>query len=132
MRRLRVLAPIGIAVLSAAAAQSQRPSPEPAFAVASVRQNPNDDVREAIALEPDGSVRFTAFPVRTLITIAYRSEGLQRFDQLVGAPSWMATDRFDIVARTDGPAQPAPPDRVPLMVRALLRDRFGLRAHTET
>ena len=48
-----------------------------------------------------------------------------------GAPSWWRTDRFDIDARylpTDASA-PIPP--LPLMMQSLLRDRFGLVAHTE-
>jgi uncharacterized protein (TIGR03435 family) len=71
--------------------------------------------------------------VRTLITIAYRAEGIQRFDQLVGAPPWLAIERFDIAAKAA--ADPPTPDvgtRLPGMLRALLRDRFGLRLHVET
>jgi len=113
-------------------AQDRSIGANPSFDVVSVKANTDGQAPEAISLEPNGDVRFTAFPVRTLITIAYRSEGIQRFDQLIAAPSWIATDRFDIIAKTgqstsQGPVQ----SRLPAMLQALLRDRFGLRLHTE-
>lgn len=116
-----------------ALAQNPPTSIDTAFDVVSVKQNVRDGVPEAIALEPNGSVRFTAFPVRTLITIAYRAEGIQRFDQLVGGPAWIATDKFDINAKVANTADAATAsNRLPLMLRALLRERFELRVHTET
>jgi uncharacterized protein (TIGR03435 family) len=122
-----------VAALAGITAQERRGSPEPAFEVTSVKPNPNDTVREAIALQPNGSVRFTAFPVRTLITIAYRSEGIQRFDQLIGGPSWIAVDRFDIAGKAADASDPqAAGAKLPAMLRALLRDRFRLRIHSET
>jgi uncharacterized protein (TIGR03435 family) len=111
-----------------------RPVPaDPSFEVASVKPNPNDDAPEGIDVQP-GGVRFTGFHARTLITIAYRSEGIQRFDQVVGGPSWIGIDRFDIVARSgeQPDAQGATPSRLPAMLRSLLRDRFRLRLHSET
>ena len=87
----------------------------------------------SVAVQPDGSVRFTAFPVRTLITIAYRAEGIQRFDQLIGGPSWIATDRFDIAGKAGEAArQNMGPNTLPAMLRSLLSDRFRLRAHNDT
>jgi uncharacterized protein (TIGR03435 family) len=72
-------------------------------------------------------------PLRTLITVAYRAEGIQRFDQLVGGPSWIATERFDVAGTAPAaPASAAGPERVPAMMRLVLRDRFGLRVHTES
>ena len=131
----RVVSTFAVLVLAGAAASAQdRPAPsEPAFEVASVKPSPRDDAPEGIEALPDGSARFTRFPVRTLITIAYRAEGIQRFDQLIGAPSWLAVDRFDIVAkaRTEAGAQNGPA-ALPAMLRSLLRDRFRLRVHTET
>ena len=123
---------IAIAVLSggAAFAQNRVASPDPAFAVASVKPNLNDAIPEGINVQPDGSVRFTGFRVRTLITIAYRAEGIQRFDQLVGGPAWIGSDRFDVAAKTGG--EPAGPNQLPMMLRSLLRDRFRLRVHAET
>ena len=48
---------------------------------------------------------------------------------LAALPKWVATDRFDIQARADGhPTK----DQTRLMVRALLKERFGLEAHIET
>jgi len=117
---------------SAGIAQEQPVAREPAFDVASVKLNPNDTVPEAIALQADG-IRFTAFHVRTLIAMAYRSEGIQRFDQIVDGPSWIGVDRFDIVAKTGGNSitQAAVTNQLPAMLRTLLRDRFRLRLHTE-
>ena len=115
-------------VVSAPIAQER--AAEPSFEVVSVKQNLNDDVPEAISLAPDGSVRFTGFRLRTLIARAYQSEGLQRFDQIIGGPSWIGVDRFDIVAKASD--QPGAPTRVPERLRTLLRDRFRLRAHTDT
>ena len=120
-------------VAPAAMAQDRPVSTEPSFEVVSIKQNLNDDVPEAIALAPDGSVRYTGFRLRTLIAMAYRSEGLQRFDQIIGGPSWIGVDRFDIVAKAgDQPDPKAAPTRVPERLRTLLRDRFRLRAHTDT
>ena len=101
----------------AAIAQDRLPSLEPAFDVASVKPNPNADVAEGISVRLDGSARFTGFRVRTLITMAYRSEGIQRFDQLVGAPSWIGVDRFDIVATTRADAGALGGPRLSLAIR---------------
>jgi len=121
MRALVVAVLVG-GVLATAAMTAQE------FEIASVKANPNDDAREGIDFQANG-VRFTAFPLRTLIIIAFRSDGLQRFDQLLGAPSWIATDRFDIVANAPGLSRQ--PESLPVMLRSLLRDRFRLQSHTE-
>ena len=41
-------------------------------------------------------------PLRTLIRVAYGSETIQTQDQIVGGPSWIGSDRFDIVAKAEG------------------------------
>ena len=129
------LATLAIAILAGGTviAQDRVAPPKPEFAVTSVKASVNDLAPEGIAVAPDGSARFTGFRVRTLITMAYRSEGIQRFDQLVGGPSWIGVDRFDIAARTGGsPGAQGLPSQLPLMLRSLLRDRFRLRVHSET
>jgi len=64
-------------------------------------------------------------PLRTLIRQAYQVQGFQ----VVGGPSWITSDRFDIVAKT-GP--PAPTRGSDLMMQSLLAERFKLAAHKET
>jgi uncharacterized protein (TIGR03435 family) len=49
--------------------------------------------------------------------------------QIVGAPSWLNSEHFDIEARAEGnPAE----DRIMLMVQSMLEDRFQLKIHHET
>jgi len=62
----------------------------------------------------------------TMTNLIARAYGLE--DRYVlGGPSWLDLDRFDIVApRTTSP------DDVKLMLRALLEDRFKLAVHTDT
>jgi uncharacterized protein (TIGR03435 family) len=83
-------------------------------------------------LQPGGRFTVTQMPVSSLITMAY---GIQRF-QLVGGPGWMTTDRFDINAiAEDVPVQPpvpGTPNRMQLLLRSLLKERFALVSHNET
>ncbi len=128
MRRVPFLL-VGIAVVSVTLL-AQTPA-TPSFEVASIKPNPDFTVREALSVQPNG-VRFTAFPLRTLITMAYRAEAIQRFDQLVGAPSWIAVERFDVDAKFSNDSGQQPPMQlIPAMLRTLLRERFRLQVHTD-
>jgi uncharacterized protein (TIGR03435 family) len=48
---------------------------------------------------------------------------------VVKGPSWIDSDRWDILART---AEPATRDEIMLMLRKALANRFQIRVHTET
>jgi uncharacterized protein (TIGR03435 family) len=54
--------------------------------------------------------------------------GIRDF-QISGGPSWLDSDRFDIVAKPENRSTPA---QVPQMVQSLLVDRFKLKFHRET
>src|SRR5690606_19011867 len=79
------------------------------------------DVRRAF--QPGGMI-FTNHTARQLIVAAY---GVQPF-QVTGGPEWIDSDRFDINARTAGTPLP---DRLNLMLRSLLLQRFKLVTRTE-
>jgi len=106
----------------------------PAFEVASVKLNASGDLRATMGVQPGG--RFTAInvPARTIISWAYQ---LQEY-QVIGGPAWLDSDRFDISAKAaenqplTPPSPGGPPATMPLMVRALLADRFSLRVHPDT
>jgi len=92
--------------------------------VASVKRNREAQPRGGSEYSPGGRFTATAITVQTLVRLAY---GVQSF-QIVGAPGWLATDRFDISAKSDdipAPAQTA-------LLQTLLKDRFQLEVRRET
>jgi uncharacterized protein (TIGR03435 family) len=120
----------------------------PAFEVVSVKPNNSRDGQPGAGLTTGGRFTFENATLRDVVALAYQlQDGSLRHDsQISGGPSWINTDRFDIVAKADIPAgvdanrpvgatRPtdiAAIDRVRLMVRTLLADRFKLAAHNET
>jgi uncharacterized protein (TIGR03435 family) len=73
-----------------------------------------------------GQYRAINVPVRVTITNAWDL----RDHQLVGAPAWLASDRFDIVAKE--PEGTFTDEQRRLMMQAMLVERFKLQAHLET
>ncbi|MGA7234043.1 MAG: M56 family metallopeptidase [Bryobacteraceae bacterium] len=103
---------------------------QPRFAVASIKRNQSKvpasvEGPMGAGYRPGG--RFVAgnAPVTFLIQRAY---GVQSF-QVVGGPSWVSTDGYDIEAKPEGNTDQK---RMWLMVQTLLADRFKLAMHRET
>jgi uncharacterized protein (TIGR03435 family) len=71
--------------------------------------------------------------LRMLLQTAYRlpSDGPGQI-QIVGAPGWADSDRYDIEATVDCSGGMLASGQLPLMVQAMLEDRFQLKAHKET
>ena len=115
-----------IGALSGPASQAQSPTAAdpPVSYVASVKPNNDVDPRGFSEYSPGGRLTATAVSVATLLRIAYRIQPYQ----LVGAPGWIGTKRYDIAAKVED--SPAPPQ--PVLIRALLKDRFKLAVHNET
>ena len=118
----------------------------PAFEVATVRENTSGESRTRIEIV---NARFSAInmTLRELVSIVYPTEGgrFRHATQLVGGPGWFNSARFDIIARAEGfqgdtnrpgftatAAERENVERVRLMMRRLLAERFKLRVHNET
>lgn len=104
------------------------------FEVVSVKKSVDPSVQIGARMMSGGRLS-AVFTVRTLVQLAYGYPVTLLDSQVVGGPSWIATDRFDINATFDGPiaiAPNGPPVRLLSMERALLVDRFKLRVHQET
>jgi uncharacterized protein (TIGR03435 family) len=129
MNGVRSISGKQLGVVAMVAAQD---APSPVFEVATVKPNKSGEARQFIQRQPGGRVTVTNMPLRTLITFAYQ---LAPF-QLIGGPSWVASDRFDMVAKLEGnPEFPVPgqgPDPIQLAMRALMAERFTLKTHRET
>jgi uncharacterized protein (TIGR03435 family) len=72
------------------------------------------------------------YPIAVVIQRAYGFpyEFLSR-EQLIGGPSWIQNDRFDIEAKIERDPRAIPSRQVWLMVQSLLEDRFQLKVHHE-
>jgi len=110
--------------------------PGPQFEVASIKPNKSGDMRVMMSVQPGGRFTATNVTLRMMIRNAYQ---LQEF-QITGGPSWIADERFDIVAKAEAgdqmgdpfrAEQTGQPSRGQLMIRALLADRFKLVVHDE-
>jgi uncharacterized protein (TIGR03435 family) len=119
-----------LAVLAAAAAFAQT---KPAFEVATVKPAPPMDIAKiAAAVQAGGKMPIGAnvdslraeykyLDLRSLISLAY---GMKPY-QITG-PDWMATTRFDIVAKMP---EGSKKEDAPKMLQALLEERFKLATH---
>lgn len=95
------------------------------FDVASVKRNVSGEPGAALDMSR-GQVRATNAPLQVLIR--------QAFDvmdsQIIGAPSWVADERYDVIAKV--PEGIVTADGMRALLRALLAERFRLTTHTET
>jgi uncharacterized protein (TIGR03435 family) len=122
------------AALAQSAAPAKAASPALTFDAASIHSAAPPDMaammaglragRKPESVHLDGSrATFVYQSLKELIAYAYR---LRVYE--INGPDWLATDRFDIVARMP---EGATKDDVPAMLQALLADRFKLSAHQE-
>jgi uncharacterized protein (TIGR03435 family) len=113
----------GVVLLAASfAALGQEGRPR-TFEVAEVKVNKTGPGPVAVSLI-NGQVRLINGPMRLMIAAAYSVNP----DAVTGAPGWVDSDRFDLVAKSNADATEA---ELRLMLRALLVERFKLAAHVD-
>lgn len=97
----------------------------PAFEVATIKPTKPDEQRTFLIWRGD-QMQVANFSLNDLIKFACDLQD----KQIVGAPDWMNTDKFDIEAKPDTPGQPSGP-QLKEMVQKLLADRFALKFHND-
>lgn len=114
-----------LVVLCSVAASLAAQQPTPRFEVASVKPNTSGISNAIPPSRANGSYSASNVGLKSIIANAFDV----RIFQIEGGPDWLASARFDIMAR--GP-EGTPDQMRPAMLRALLADRFKLVAHVET
>jgi uncharacterized protein (TIGR03435 family) len=101
--------------------------PVPAFEVTSVRPAPADPRQRVGRFGCTEGEGFAAgsMAVTAAIRFAYQVE----YFQILGGPSWVGTEPYEIVGK---PASPVSEPQCRLMLQALLRDRFKLTLRRES
>jgi uncharacterized protein (TIGR03435 family) len=127
----RAFARIGFLAISSSAAFGQAPSAQtagatPTFDIADVHVSPR-------SLRPNmqpgvlraGRYQLLNATMVDLIRTAYNVDA----DKVLSGPSWLESDRFDVIAK----APPAtPPETIRLMLQSILADRFKLVFRKDT
>jgi uncharacterized protein (TIGR03435 family) len=111
-------------------AAGQDPGAPVVFEVAAVKPNKSGQIAAQIDDAPGGRFVATNATLRRLILEAYRIPD----QQLVDAPDWTQTERFDVNAKLerDAPIVRGDSGERQLALRSLLAERFKLRVHRET
>ena len=98
------------------------------FEVASIRPTPaGTNCGTSFDLYEGGRLRIINEPVKLLIRVAFQIQNAQ----IIGGPSWLDTDRYDIEAKT-GRAEKIKPGELNPLIRSLLTERFHLKFHKDT
>ena len=113
-----------LGVVLAGDAQESQPA-RLTFDVVSVKRSASG-TRDSMIADSRGLYQAINVPVRVTITNAWNL----RDHQIVGAPDWLARDRFDIVGKE--PEGGITDEQRRLMMQAMLIERFKLQAHLET
>lgn len=100
-------------------------SPRAAFDVASIKRRTSDGTGVTFAAMPGGRLTVVNNAMSNVINNAY---GIAPY-QLVGAPDWIRSERYDIEAKG---RETASQKEIMLMVQTLLAERLAMKAHFET
>src|SRR5580658_2553139 len=115
----------GLVVFAAVCLYGQAPYE---FEVATIKPAPpQPDGRAQTRMSSDadtGKLTYSNVNLKAVIGKAWKVQQYQ-----INGPDWLATDRFDIVAKF--PPHSAE-EQIPLMLQTLLADRFKLTLHRET
>jgi len=109
------------------------PSPPPEFEAATIKPTSPEQTGANARIQPTGMVNVVGLPLRQLIQLAWDLQS----DELLDAPKWTATARFDLVARafastTNTEQPPIEIDTLRQMLRTFLTERFEIKTHVET
>jgi uncharacterized protein (TIGR03435 family) len=114
--------------------RSLQPPPPAAFEVAVIKPS-GPDPKTNFRIQPGGQADLQGVTLKVLIAFAWNFD-LNTTEMIVGAPKFLESARFDIMAKASTDAAPGDApfidiDDFRLMLRALLVDRFKLATHME-
>ena len=126
MRRM-ILTIVVLCGLTVAGAQQS--SSSPAFEVASIKPNKSAPYQDSSWGYPPGRFLVRNMHMRWVIAMTYGEPQGFLVDRVLGGPSWLDDDRYDIEGKA---VEPDPSEALlRAMARSLLEKRLALKTHTE-
>lgn len=102
------------------------PNATPEFEVATIKPSDPKQRGWGINVNPSGVFHTRNTTLNDLIKFAYDMHAYQ----IVGAPAWADSEKFDVEAKPDKPGMPTV-NQMKAMLQKLLADRFSLMSHRE-
>jgi uncharacterized protein (TIGR03435 family) len=96
------------------------------FDIASIRPHPQDDDRFHVKMPSNGRFAAVGITAKLVLTLAYDVQE----SQIVGGPSWFATEKWDVEAKTTDQVAHSV-EETHRMLQSLLGERFALRIHRQ-
>jgi uncharacterized protein (TIGR03435 family) len=115
------------AIICGAQADRVPSAGDKAFAVVSIKRNLSASSERTVLDGPKPGGRWTLVNGTVLSMIGFAYVPGQA--EIVGLPSWVKSERYDVDAKADGPVTV---QEMRMMVRALLAERLAFRMHMET
>jgi uncharacterized protein (TIGR03435 family) len=115
---------IGQALVTAQFGTAPPADPDAQFEAASIKPADPSSPGARMGITP-GRMEMIGVPARLLLRQAFRVQDYQ----IVGAPDWLSSERYAIVAKMP---ENSPPSNTSAMITNLLKDRFKLVTHTES
>jgi len=113
-----------LAAIVAASAVLHAQSGEPSFDAVSIKRNTSASRSSSMGLSNGLAFNMTNVAMLAAVSQAYPVKN----QEIVGAPDWLRTDRYDVVAKA--PGKPTD-DEVRAMLRTMLKERLRLAVHIE-
>ncbi len=123
---MRLFACMILAVVLPSVGLGQSAQQRPAFEAADIQLSPHS----SMPFMSGGILRGGRYVLRkaTMLDMIRTAYGIDA-DNVIGGPSWLETDRFEVTAKIP---PSTPPDTVPLMLQTLLAERFKLVVHKDS
>jgi uncharacterized protein (TIGR03435 family) len=124
-QRSRILVAVVVLIATSFAHTQDKPK-RLTFEVAAIRLSKQENRNGGIkALSGGNGYTAQNIPVKLMISLMYKVP----MRQITGGPDWLASDRYNVEAKTDGSYNI---DDLHTMYQNLLADRFNLKFHIET
>jgi uncharacterized protein (TIGR03435 family) len=122
--KIAVVALLTVIGLFKSSLRAQSGAP-PQFEVASIKPSPSTNAQRAPMSTDPARIAYNSFSPKILLQIAYKMPEWG----IAGGPNWLDSDRYDVAAKIPPGASS---DQVPVMLQALLAERFHLSIRRET
>ena len=128
-----VLAVVAIAAAAMPVASQTPPAQKLSFEGLSIKPTKSSGMLAVPPVMIGRRFLATNVTLKDLLFFAYSPQsGSFLYDQIIGGPTWIDRDHFDVEAQVKGKIGPISRDKMQVMVQSLLEDRFQMKVHRQT